>query len=179
MDCQPEFWAMEPHLSVRKPLDVPEVLIWGQDETVVKQFSFSAKCWYDNKGATKLLPKIDGYAFMVSGPFHRKFGLGVPLEPHELTEINDRRSTNEFKHYIRRDSAMQVYGTTEKKTLTKNHQLLTLFEHGQQHEGYWNYNHIALQMEDVYDILSVRFPHCDFAILIDQSSGHRKRRRMV
>ena len=31
-------------------------------------------------------------------------------------------------------------------------------------------------MEDVYDILSVRFPHCDSAILIDQSSGHRKKK---
>ena len=31
-------------------------------------------------------------------------------------------------------------------------------------------------MEDVYDILSVRFPHCDSAILIDQSSDHRKKK---
>ena len=39
-------------------------------------------------------------------------------------------------------------------------------------EGYWNYNHIVLQVEDAYDILSIKFPGYDFCLLLDQSSGH-------
>ena len=43
-------------------------------------------------------------------------------------------------------------------------------------EGYWNYNHIALQVEDVFDILSIKFPGYYFCFLLDQSSGHGRQR---
>ena len=42
-------------------------------------------------------------------------------------------------------------------------------------EGCWNYFHMALQIEDAFDVLSIKYPDYDFMILMDQSSGHGKR----
>ena len=39
-------------------------------------------------------------------------------------------------------------------------------------DGYWNYNHMALQLEDLVNCLVPMFPDHDFVFLFDQSSGH-------
>ena len=54
--------------------------------------------------------------------------------------------------------------------------LVRFFDLGINDEGYWNYFHMALQIEDTFDVLSVKYPDFDFAILMDQSSGHGKKR---
>ena len=61
VDTHPSFSKMEPQLSVRKQPDANEMVIMGQDITVIKQHTYSNRCWHDHKGATKLLPKSDGY----------------------------------------------------------------------------------------------------------------------
>ena len=43
-------------------------------------------------------------------------------------------------------------------------------------EGYWNYNHVALQVEDVFDVLSIKYPSYDLLFVLDQSSGHGRMR---
>ena len=35
---------------------------------------------------------------------------------------------------------------------------------------------MSLQVEDIYDVLLVKFPDYDFLLLLDQSSGHGKMR---
>ena len=35
---------------------------------------------------------------------------------------------------------------------------------------------MALQMEDVYDVVSTVYPHFDFVTQMDQSAGHGKKR---
>ena len=42
--------------------------------------------------------------------------------------------------------------------------------------GFWNYDQMALQVEDVYDVVSVKFPQYDFLLLLDQSSGRGRMR---
>jgi len=49
--------------------------------------------------------------------------------------------------------------------LNSKHALIQYFDLGMHNEGYWTYNHIALQMEDAFDVLSIVFPHCDFVFL--------------
>ena len=52
---------------------------------------------------------------------------------------------------------------------------MKFFDVGINEEGYWNNNQIALQVEDVYDALSIKFNddnNVDFILMIDQSSGH-------
>ena len=177
IDTHPSFSKMDPQLSVRKPPDANEMVIMGQDETAIKQHTYSNRCWHDHKGATKLLPKSDGYSLMLSAIVSRKFGLGLHLSDAELYEINSRRASEEWKEYVSKESAMEVYGSTIKKALTDKYALIQYFELGIQNEGYWNYNHIALQCEDIFDILCVKYPHCDFTLLMDHSAGHQKKLR--
>ena len=43
-------------------------------------------------------------------------------------------------------------------------------------EGFWNYDQMALQVEDIYDVLATKFPGYDILLLLDQSSGHGRMR---
>ena len=65
----------------------------------------------------------------------------------------------------------------KKKKIVDHIILIRFFYVGINLEGFWNYGQISLQVEDIYDILSVKFPHYDFLLLLDQSSGHGKMRR--
>ncbi len=40
--------------------------------------------------------------------------------------------------------------------------------------GIMNYDQICVQVEDVYDILAIKYPLFIFLLLLDQSSGHGK-----
>ena len=53
---------------------------------------------------------------------------------------------------------------------------MRFFDVGVNEEGYWNYNQIALQVEDVFDVLAIKYPQYDIVLLMDQSSGHGKMR---
>ena len=151
-------------------------MIIGQYETVFKQYTFSQKCWVEPGGETELLPKNEGYSRMVSGFVSRSFGVGLLLSQDELDKVNERRMGSEWGHYVSKDSAMTVYATTKKKKLTDNLTLVRFFDVGVNLEGFWNYDQMALQVEDVYDVLSVKFPNYDFLFMLDQSSGHGKMR---
>ena len=59
--------------------------------------------------------------------------------------------------------------------LTEKHQLIQYFDVGIQDDGYWNYNHMAIQNEDAFYILNVFYPDYDIYLLMDQSSGHCRR----
>ena len=50
--------------------------------------------------------------------------------------------------------------------------LVRFFDLGINEEGYRDYFHMALQIEDTFDVLSIKYPMHDFVILMDQSSGH-------
>ena len=54
--------------------------------------------------------------------------------------------------------------------------LVRFFDVGINEEGYWNYNQIALQVEDVFDALAIKYPQYVIVFLMDQSSGHGKMR---
>jgi len=34
---------------------------------------------------------------------------------------------------------------------------------------------MSLQIEDIFDVVSIVYPNCDFLVLMDQSSGHGKK----
>ena len=148
----------------------------GQDESVFKQYSFGRKCWVVPGGETQLLPKSDGYSQMVSGFVSRDFGVGLHLNEEELQKVNERRVSDEWCHYLSADEAMTVYGTTKKKKLTDKLTLIRFFDVGVNLEGFWNYDQMSLQVEDIYDVLATKFPCYDFLLLLDQSSGHGKMR---
>ena len=104
----------------------------------------------------------------------RLFGLGIHVTETQLEEINKMKRKS--KKYLSTNSAMNVNGNTQKQCFTSTHLLMKYFDFGIHKEGYWTHDHMALQNEDVYDILSCLYPQYDLAILSDQSSGHEKRR---
>ena len=176
IDCHPSFLPRERFLAARIKPDARELIILGQDESVYKQNSYSKKCWYDGSGATPLVPKSDGLSLMVSAYVSEKFGLGKRLSDAELEEVNNRRREGVFSHFESKESALQIYGETKKKPLTRKDCLIFFFEIGANNEGYWGYDQMALHNEAAFDVLSVCYPHCDFSLLADKSSGHTKRR---
>ena len=83
---------------------------------------------------------------------------------------------SEWSDYISNREAIEVYGTTKKKEIDNTLTLIQFFDLGTNKEGYWNYNHIALQVEDMFDVLSIKYPNYDFVLMLDQSSGHGRMR---
>ena len=130
----------------------PQMLI-GQDETVFKQYSFSRKCWVGPGGETQLLPKSDGYSRMISGFVSRSFGVDLHLSKEELEKVNKRRAGYEWGEYLSKESALSVNGTTKKKQIKDKLTLIRFFDVGVNLEGFWNYDQMALQVEDVFDVL--------------------------
>ena len=161
IDTHPIFSNLVPKLSIYNTHSKPLMII-GQDESVFKQYSFGSKCWMGEHGETKLLPKSDGYSRMVSAFVSREFGVGLKLNEEELQKVNARRASSDWSDYISKKEAIEVYGSTKKKKIDKTLTLIQYFDLGTNEEGYWNYNHVALQVEDVFDVLSIKYPSYDF-----------------
>ena len=162
IDSHPSFCEMTPQLSIRRNPNNRPLLMIGQDECVFKQYSFSKKCWKGPGGEFKLLPKTDGCSKMISGFVSRDFGLGLTVTATELTMIYERRSSPHWGEYLSEQAAIEIYGCNHKMEIEDKHTLLRFFDVGVNEDGYWNYNHMALQVEDVFDILSVKYPDYDF-----------------
>jgi hypothetical protein len=69
---------------------------------------------------------------------------------------------------------MAIHGHASKKDLMHS-PFLVYFELGVNNEGYWTYNHMAIQFEDCVHCLKVIYPQFNFAFLFDHSQEHAKR----
>jgi hypothetical protein len=59
----------------------------------------------------------------------------------------------------------------------KSHLLLHhlhTFEYGADSDGYWNYNHMVLQLEDCVNVIMHLYPEYEYLFLFDHSSCHDK-----
>jgi len=155
------------------------IIIIGQDESVFKQYSFGRRCWFGPNGEAELIPKTDGYSQMVSAFVSRSFGVGIKVNEEDLFKINERRKSEKWGHYIDEKAAMEIHGSIKKKSIKDPLTLVQFFDLGINEEGYWNYFHMALQIEDIFDVLTIKYPYYDVLILVDQSSGHGKKWRGV
>ncbi len=158
VDSYEKFSSYPLTLSVRRNPQLRPIIIIGQDESVFKQYSFGRRCWFGPNGEAKLIPKTDGYSQMVSAFVLRSFGVGLELNEEELVKVNERRQSEKWGHYIEKKAAMEIYGSTKKKLIRDKLTLVQFFDLGINEEGYWNYFHMALQIEDVFDVLSFKFP---------------------
>jgi hypothetical protein len=162
------------HLSVRRDTNKRIVMFIGQDEAIFKQFSFLSKMWTGPKGERPLLPKDEGAGVMISSFICREYGLIHKLDQQMLHSINEIR---QGARYADEEAAMEVYGSSLKPLLlTGKSPFLTYFDYGENKEGYWDYNHMVLQFEDVVDCLKIMHPTYHFVFLFDHSSGHAKQR---
>jgi hypothetical protein len=159
------------NLSVRKPPDVKPLMIFGQDESVFSQFLLGSRQWVGPQGQRPLLPKTNGLSLMVSALQSRETGFGVSISRMQFDEINEARHG---QNYVDVDAAMAIHGHATKNDL-KDSPFVVYFELGTNNEGYWTYNHMAIQFEDCVDCLKVMYPQFAFVFLFDHSQGHAKK----
>jgi hypothetical protein len=81
------------------------------------------------------------------------------------------------KKYKDVKAAIEVGGCPNgvKKRLTGS-PFIRQFEYGANLEGYWNYQHFVLQVEDCVDVLNYLFPCYEVLLLVDHSCGHDRQR---
>ena len=163
------------NLSVRmKPCEKP-ALIWGQDETVMHQNRFSHKQWATPEGEVAITQKSDGYSKMISGIQSREFGFGFSVTEEQLAKVNMQQRAGENENYKDTGAAMEVLGRVKKEALKESPFIKTI-NPGKNDDGYWDYQHMVLQMEDCWDVVSVLLPEFDHIFMFDASTGHRKKR---
>jgi hypothetical protein len=148
----------------------------GQDESIYRQFIFSKNGWVGAKGEKILRPKDEGHGLMLSAFVSRLWSFFDILSDQVLPDnvyakVNARRKN---QHYVSTNAAQEINGTTMKQEITNFSPFLRFFEYGADKDGYWNYSHMALQVEDLVDCLVVLYPDFDFILLFDHSSGHGK-----
>ena len=183
--------------SVRLPL-----IMLGQDEVIFKQFIMNLNEWRGRKGEMPTKPKDEGQGLMGSGVNSREFGYGWKLSAAELEVVNAFRRTHR-PNYADVDAATKVRGGSRKKDIETDGDspFSVLFEYGTNGDGYWTYDHMVLQLEDVVDVLdaiySVPWDGCDsphnvfvksatrpkalcrkfeYLFLTDHSCGHDRKR---
>ena len=108
---------------------------------------------------------------MVSAFISREFGYGFSLlSSGYLQKVN---SFSEGQDYTCENAAMSKYGNMKKQKLTEQI-FVKWLEYGASKEGYWNYDSMAIQIENCIDVLQVLFPQFDIVFLLDYSNGHDK-----
>ena len=160
------------HLSHRRPPNSKPLIIFGQDESIFRQFAMTKSCWYGPDGTTALVPKDDGQGVMISALISREFGYGLPLTKAELQRVNNYRKN---RCYCNQESAKNKRGKIEKDALTES-PFIRRLEYGSNKGGYWDYDHMVLQLEDCFDVMRTIHPEFDAVFLVDHSSGHDKMR---
>jgi hypothetical protein len=161
-------------MSFRAPPGSRRLEIVGQDECVFSQYLVGGKSWVGAKGERALLPKTEGDGYMISGFQSRLFGFGRPMTAEELKLVNDAREGDD---YWDTDAALEVHKTpTPKKPKLKESPFVRSILIGAHNDGYWNAQHMAIQLEDIVDCLKVLHPEIEFVFLFDHSQGHSRKR---
>ena len=143
-------------------------MILGQDEVIMKQFIFTLLAWTLPDGSRPLIPKDEGMGLMVSAFTCRELGFGHTIPVNVLERVNAKRMNEKYSD---EKAAITLFGSAKKQLLTST-PFIRRLEYGQNKEGYWSYDHMVVQMEDVVDILQMQFPEFDFIFLVDHSNGH-------
>jgi hypothetical protein len=148
-------------------------IILGQNKCIFNQYLMKSKNWIDTISGTRpLLPKSQGTTLMVSAFQCREFGFGMELTEEDMYKINDKRLGTKYHDHV---AAVEVNKNSGKRKLTES-PFVRYMDVGENREGYWDYNRMVIQLEDVVDCLKVLHPNFDYLILFDHSSGHAKKR---
>ena len=146
-------------------------MIIGQDESVFHQYSLVTKQWVGADGQRALLPKLEGAGIMISAFQACEIGIPQEIEKNMLEKINRNRLQ---KNYVTIEAANELNRNSMKPPLLSS-PFLAYFEYGANNDGYWGYNNMVLQFEDVVDVVKVLYPNFEFVFLFDHSSGHKKK----
>ena len=143
-------FVMGGNLSVRFPAGEKPLIAMGQDESIYKAFQFPKGAW-KCMGVSTIRPKTEGAGLMVSAFVDCARGFGLPMSTEELETVNAARRGQK---YASEDSAIALLGTADKPPLETSPGIRFL-NYGINKDGYWDYDHMARQMEDVLDCAEV------------------------
>ncbi len=169
------------NLSVRKDPNSKIIISLGHDESIFNMFSFTKSCWNGCDGEQPIVPKDNGTGIMYSCIQSREFGFGFRrLTEDELERVNSARRGRD-KFYQDTDAAKVVFGGNclfKKKFTIDDNPFVRSFEYGANKDGYWTYDHLIVQLEDVMDILCTLYDSekYEFQFLVDHSCGHDRQR---
>jgi hypothetical protein len=150
----------------------------GQDKVIFHSSTMNKMVWmidgitpFQSKGGT-------GNGKMVSGTKTRMHGFrGPKFSSDELANINKKREGQSYSGYTE-EAARNLQGSARKMLLTKS-PFVWMIDYGAATDGYWNANHMLLQVADCMDVwnnldrMSYIFPLWEF----DHSSGHDSERK--
>ena len=158
------------NLSVRFPIGKKPLFIFGQDECIFKQYSFTKKAWVLPDGTRPLIPKDEGMGLMLSSFQSREFGYGLHLTDDDFRKINEEmRGESKFYSDL---SASQIKNGKHWKPLLETSPFVMELEYGSNKDGYWTYDSMILQLEDCIDCMKCLYPEYDYVFLFDHSNGH-------
>ena len=156
---------------------IKNLIFFGQDEYICYQCTLNIKHWVCPDEEQALLPKTQGMGITISAFVSREFGFGFRnLSKTELS--NNKARTN--KKYCDEEAAKSVFGNAYSfKPILTESLFVTYFEYGEvsNKEGYWDDNHMIVQIEDCIYCLNGLFDNkFNYLFLFDHSSGHAKKR---
>ncbi len=138
--------------SVRFPQGEKPIICFGHDESIYKQLLLTKKTWIGPDGETNIVLKDNSLGLMISTFQSREFGFGLLVTDEQLKEVNEK-----WKHEKYRDlsSAAEAAGSRDgaKKPL-EHSPFIHTFDYGADSEGFWNYNHLVIQLEETVLMLS-------------------------
>ena len=95
------------------------------------------------------MSKDDGMGLMLSSFQSCDFGYNMPMTEQQMSELHETRKNTK---YASTDAAKTLFGNDNKQKLTSSPFQREL-QYGKNNEGYWDYNHMAIHLEDVVDAL--------------------------
>ena len=82
---------------------------------------------------------------MINAFQSREFGFGFKLTAEELEKVNQARAESKYKDEM---VAKEIRASVMKQNLPES-PFMREFQYGTAGEGYWSYQHMVLQVEDV------------------------------
>ncbi len=107
---------------------------------------------------------------MISAFQSRKFGFEVVFYSDDQLKENNEKF-KDFKAVVEAGGCKDGF----KMPLTSSPFVRT-FEYGADSDGYLNFNHTMLRLEDSVDVIQCLYPQLDYLFLFNPSSGHDKQR---
>ena len=135
-----------------------EIVRCGQDESIFKANALPRRCWII-AGQINMAKKTEGVGEMASYFIDEEFGMGLPISDDQLDRVNVYRRN-------RADG-----GDITPLDISPGGRYL---EYGKNRDGYWGYEDIAKQVNDVIDMYETLRPDRQVVVEVDWSSGHSK-----
>jgi hypothetical protein len=115
-----------------------------------------------------MIPKDEGLGIMIFAFVSREFGFGYDISLEDLEKVNKKR---EGTHYSDQDAAKKIKGNSSMKASLTESPFVVKFEYGANNQGYWDYDHMIIQLEDCIDVVKTLHPEFDFIFLFYHSCG--------